>query len=189
MNNKNIGLFALLCSPFLAIDLTVHGGFDNYSPSSIGGLFSFIYMTGWLLSVLALYRMHAGVKKIARAVLVVQMIFLSLAEVSNIWLMIEPGSSSKLYSILDLFWPVSNSFMFVTGLTIILSKQIRGWQRFVPLFVGLWLPTSISLWTLIGKTATAVSFISIYSAVAWSFLALSVYTLPSSHGKQAIAFG
>ena len=63
MNQKTVGIIALLCSPFLAIDFAIHGGFNNYNSTSLGGLFNLIYMTGWLLSVLALYQMHSNAKK------------------------------------------------------------------------------------------------------------------------------
>lgn len=181
MKNKTIGLIALACSPFLAIDLSLHGGFDKYNPTSIGGLFNFIYMTGWLLSILALRQMHANAKKAVKTVFILQVIFLTLAEISNIWIIVEPGSGNSLYLVLDLFWPISNGFMLITGLTILISRQIKGWQRFIPLFAGLWLPVSIALWTSLGKTPVTVACVGIYSAIAWSVLALAVYTsLPSA---------
>lgn len=186
MNNKLIGLIALACSPFLAIDLSLHGGFDNYHPTSIGGVFNFIYMTGWLLTVLALREMHTGAKRTVKTIFIIQIVFLSLAECSNIWLIAEPGSGNNLYAILDLFWPISNGFMLITGLTILISGQITGWQRFIPLFAGLWLPVSITLWSSLGKTPLTVTLVSIYSAIAWSALALAVYTsLPASNKDVA----
>ena len=176
MNQKTVGIIALLCSPFLAIDFAIHGGFNDYNSTSLGGLFNLIYMTGWLLSVLALYQMHSNAKKIVKVIFLIQIIFLTLADISNVWSIIDPQASNNLFTILDLFWPVSNSFMFITGLTIVLSNQIKGWQRYIPLFVGLWLPTGLCFILTLGQTPMTVFFISIYSAVAWSLLALSVYT-------------
>jgi len=186
MNQKTIGIIALVCSPFLAIDLTIHGGFNDYNSTSLGGLFNLIYMTGWLLSVLALYQMHSRSKKIVKTIFLIQILFLVLAEISNVWLIIEPRPSNTLYTILDLFWPISNAFMFFTGLTIVLSKQLRGWRRFIPLFVGLWFPTGLCVSLAVGRTPLTVYFISIYSAIAWLLLALTVYTNRQIQTNQTI---
>src|SRR5215203_2327702 len=107
MNNKTIGLISLCSSPFLAIDFMVHGGFDNHIPTSLGGLFNLIYMTGWFLCILTLYQMHARTKKIVRIVFATQVVFLCLAEISNLWSIVQPVSNNNLFTILDLFWPVS----------------------------------------------------------------------------------
>jgi len=142
-------------------------------------------MTGWLLSILALRQMHANAKKTVKTIFILQIIFLTLAEISNIWIIVEPGSGNSLYLILDLFWPVSNGFMLITGLTILISGKIKGWQRFIPLFIGLWLPFSIAMWTSLGKTQVTVTCVGIYSAIAWSLLALVVYTSPAPAKKEA----
>jgi len=188
MNQKTIGIIALICSPFLAIDLTIHGGFDDYNPSSIGGLFNLIYMTGWLLSVFFLYQKHSGANKIVKTIFLIQIIFLALAEISNVWLIIDPKPSNSIYTMLDFFWPISNAFMFITGLAIVVSKKIGGWQRFVPLFVGFWLPTGLCVSLYLGRTPATVCFISIYSAIAWSLLALSVYSNRQLHKIDALQF-
>ena len=145
MNNKTTRVLTILCGPFLAIDLAIHGGFDNYNPTSEGGVLNFIYMTGWLICVLALYKMHASAKLGVRLIFLVQIAFLFLADTSNVWSMIKPGSHNRLYTALDLFWPISNAFMLVTGISVLLAKKIRGWQRFAPLVAGLWLPTGLTL--------------------------------------------
>ncbi|MGZ3853388.1 MAG: hypothetical protein ACXVBX_11400 [Flavisolibacter sp.] len=187
MNNKIIRLISILSAPFLAIDLAIHGGFDNYNPTSGGGFLNFVYMTGWLLNVIALFKMHSKAKASVRLVFLVQIAFLCLADTSNVWSMIEPGSHNNLYTALDLFWPISNAFMLITGLTVLLSKKINGWQRYVPLLVGLWLPTGLTLELSLGQIPMVVSFIGIYSAVAWSMLGLSVYTSPSmEYREQAV---
>ena len=125
MNKKLIGLVAMLSSPFLAVDLLVHGSFDKYNATSLGGLFSFIYMTGWLLCVLTLYRMHATSRKRVRTVFVIQIIFLCLAEVWNVYAIVEPKANSIVFRITDFFWPISNAFMLVTGITILSAKKKR----------------------------------------------------------------
>ena len=184
MNKKLIGLIAMLSSPFLAVDLLIHGSFDKYNPTSLGGLFSFIYMTGWFLCVLILYGMHATSPKGVRTVFIIQIIFLCVAEVWNVYATIEPKASSIVFRITDVFWPISNAFMLVTGLTIVFAKKIIGWQRYIPLVVGLWLPIGVISLIVFGKSPVTTGIVCGYSVVAWSLLGLSVYTNQHNHEKS-----
>ena len=177
MNTKTLGIIGILTSPFLAADFIVNNVFQEYHPNSLTGVFSLIYMTGWLGCIAALYNHKAsGYKRSGRIVLIIQMSMLILAEGWNIYTIIEPGASTILYHVLDAFWPISNCFMLVTGITIINAKVLKGWQRYVPFVVGLWLPASILISIIIGKSSlAAVLFSSFYSAIAWFLLGLTVY--------------
>jgi len=186
MNNKIIGFFAILCSPFLAIDLILNGSFNEYNPTSLDGLFSFIYMTGWLLCIWFLFQIHTAANKKVKTAFIIQIVFLCLAEIWNIWSVIEPKSDHFIFRTLDLFWPVSNCFMFVTGLAIVLAKRINGWQRYAPLVVGLWFPTGVLAIIAFAKTSTASYFICAYSTIAWSLLGLSVYTNNQHTNKNTL---
>ena len=176
MNKKITGLIAMLTSPFLAVDTMIHGSFDSYNSTSLGGFLNLIYMTGWLLALIFLYRVHADCSKNVKAVFIIQFIFLFLAELWNVWTCIDPKSNHLVFRTLDLFWPISNTFMFITGLTILLAKKVRGWQRYIPLIVGLWLPTGVVTILAFGRSGLSATIVSIYSVVAWSLLGLSIYT-------------
>ena len=178
MNTRTLGLIGMISSPFLAIDFFASGIFDNYQPTSLSGVFNLIYMTGWLCCIVALYRLRAtGNISFGRGVLITQMILLSLGETWNLYAIIEPTANTILFRILDWFWPISNSFMFVTGLSVIAGKRLQGWRRYMPLVVGLWLPIClVSIHFLFGKTTASLYTTSLYSATAWFLLALAVYT-------------
>lgn len=176
MNKKRIGVLAMLSSPFLALDLLINGSFDNYHPTSLGGLYSFIYMTGWLLCVLALYYTHASASQRVKTVLVIQIIFLCLAEVWNVYSIIDPRANNIVFRIVDVFWPVSNAFMLVTGAVILSAKKLTGWQRYMPLAVGFWLPIAVVSAIILGKTQVTTAIVCSYSALAWWLLGLSIYT-------------
>jgi hypothetical protein len=154
----------------------IHGSFTNYNFTSLGGFLNLIYMTGWLLALIFLYRLHFNCSKKVKTVFAIQFFFILLAELWNIWACIDPKSDHVVFRTLDLFWPISNTFMLVTGLTILLTKKVEGWQRYIPLIVGLWLPTGVISILVFGKTNLTATIVSIYSAIAWSLLGLSVYT-------------
>ena len=177
MSTKTLGLLGMITSPFLAIDLLISGMYEKYHASSMSGLFNLLYMTGWLCCVVAFYRNKAtGKNVIGKAVIIVQVVFLLLAETWNVYSIIQPHADTTAFKLLDMFWPVSNSFMFITGLAIIFAKRLAGWQRYIPIIVGMWLPVCLIIFPLVFGRDTITFFTTIiYSAVAWFLLGLSVY--------------
>jgi len=178
MNTRTLGFIAMLGSPFLAIDMFSNGIFERYQPSTMSSIFSLVYMTGWVCSIVALYKMKAtGTRRLGRSVLVVQLLFLTLGEIWNIYSIIKPFETSMLFRILDLFWPISNCFMFFTGLTVLMAKRLSGWRRYIPFVVGLWFPTCLVLTRLLFGSSEATLYITaLYSATAWLLLGLAAYT-------------
>lgn len=138
MDNKTLGIIAIICAPFLYIDSLT--AIQNVN-SRQTGLFDFIYMTGWMCSLIALQqKQFLGRTKFAAIAFFIPITLLSLAQVWNIWIMIAPSSGGTLFRILDSCWPLSNTWMLVTGITALAAKQLAGWKRFMPLVAGLWLP-------------------------------------------------
>jgi hypothetical protein len=184
MNTRTLGLIGILCSPFLAIQLSIYGIFENYKATSLAGIFSLIYMTGWMCSIVGLYKLSAaGNRRIGKTIILIQLIFLSLGEIWNFYSIMAPGSTTTLYRALDLFWPISNLFMFVTGLFVLRAKQLHGWKRFIPFIVGLWFPiTVVMVPAIFGHGQLTVLLVSLYSVAAWSLLGLAVYQCLGKNG-------
>jgi len=181
-----LGWLGILGSPFLAIVLCINGIFENSRETVLGGVLSLLYMTGWMCSILGLYRLNAaGFSKAGKIILTTQVLLLSIGDIWNVYAIIRPGDPALLYSILDLSWPLSNIFMFVTGLAILLAKQLKGWKRIVPLIVGLWFPLTVVLAPVFfGKTNTTVLIIGIYSFISWSFLGMAVIKSAAEKERQ-----
>ncbi len=177
MSTRTLGLIGIVCSPSLALQLKMYGAFGDYKPTSMVGLLCFIYMTGWLCSVIGLYKLKAaGKKKFGKIILIIQIVFLIPGDISNIYCIIQPATSSELFQILDLFWPVSNMFMLITGLAVFFAKQLSTWKRTAPLIVGLWFPLTIVISRLVfGTSLITVNLTCYYSVLAWSMLGLAVY--------------
>jgi hypothetical protein len=139
---KVLGLIAMLASPFLWIERYFYEhALDN---TSLTGACDLIYMIGWSCSIVGLIKlMAAGDNRWGKTILLIQLGCLCIANIWNIWVIIDPLNQSTIFNILDKFWPISNCFMLITGIAVIVSKKISGFFRFVPLIAGLWLPVTV----------------------------------------------
>ena len=185
MNTRTLGVIGMLCSPFLAIDLFSSGIYQNYQPSTMSGIFSLIYMTGWMCSIVGLYRINAiGNRPWIKTIFIIQLLFLSLGEIWNVYSIIDPTSQTILFRTLDMFWPISNCFMFFTGLAVIAAKRLQGWRRYITFVVGLWFPLCLVLVPMMfGRGQVALYTPTLYSAIAWLLLGFTVYTIKSEKQK------
>ncbi len=179
MKNRILGIIGIAGSPFLLLDIIINGGSggDNYNHTSLSGLFSFIYISSWMCSIIGLRNIQAtGSGKWGRSILNVQLLCLAMANCWNIYEIISPGANTTIYFILDKFWPLSNLIMFVTGIAILRSNRLDGWKRYIPLITGLWLPLAIGLTVVIGRNKVSMLLPAAYSVVAWALLGIVVST-------------
>lgn len=108
MSNRTLGILGLIGAPFLLID-TVNNGLNPYQSSSISGLFNFVYMAGWMCSLVALKRRGAfGEGRFGNVLFIVQMSFLTLGNSWSLYEWIQPQANTTLFYFLDAFWPISN---------------------------------------------------------------------------------
>ncbi len=174
MWNRTLGTIGMLGAPFLCIDLIFHSGKANgeaYTHTSLGGIFSLLYITAWMCSIIGLWRLQAtGKNKSGKTLLVIILITLTLANGWNVYEIIDPQANTPLYALLDMFWPISNLVMFIVGIAVIVARKLTGWKRFVPLLVGLWFPISICLFLLLGRTIMVMYLSGLYSAINWIVL-------------------
>ncbi|MGZ5190728.1 MAG: hypothetical protein ACXWCZ_06875 [Flavisolibacter sp.] len=182
MCNKVLGVVALICAPFLCIDFL-----DNQVHSTTSwttGLYGFIFMFGWMASVIGLYRLKAtGYFPMAKAILIFQFLFLLLAQAFNIDVIIHGSINNELQTSLDPFWPVSNGFMIVTGIFVLRANQLQGWHKWIPFIAGCWLPLML-IFKVIG--IENFYFAGFYSAIAWTLLAVVIYIARPFAYKKAI---
>ena len=138
---KVLGSIAMLASPFLWIERYFYEqALDN---TSLTGACDLIYMIGWSCSIVGLIKLRAaGDNFWGKTILLIQLGCLCIANIWNIWVIVDPLNQTTLFNMLDKFWPLSNGFMLITGITVIVGKKISGFFRFVPLMAGLWLPVT-----------------------------------------------
>jgi hypothetical protein len=175
MNNKILGSLALAGAPFFLLSSFLQPYFTFMHQQQFYGIWGCIYITAWMCSIRGLQRLQAtGESKFGKSILWMMLGSLMLANVSNAYQIILPGTRSQFFIILDSFWPLSNLLMLVIGITVAIAKKIKGWRRFVPLMVGLWFPFLVLCMNLFGRSGITGTIGAVYSAVAWSLLALMI---------------
>lgn len=166
----------MLGAPFLFLEMWTNKNGNTFN-TSLTGVYDLLYMLGWMCSVTAFWRMRAGgTNNWGKVVFYIQLLFLSLANVANVWVIINPASGSIIYRVLDMFWPVSNLWMLAVGITLLRAGLLQGWRRYVVLAVGLWLPVIMGVAVVAGKTEVMFYVCGIYSTVAWTVMGWAVFT-------------
>ncbi|QMU27259.1 hypothetical protein [Adhaeribacter radiodurans] len=177
MNNKLLGILALLGAPTLLIGMHLEQTYPSLSNSWFTGVWGITYISAWMASIVALRRLQAtGTSRFGKALLWIISGTLILANISNVYQIILPKDKSTLFIIIDSFWPISNIIMLVVGIMVIKAKVLLGWQRFVPLVVGLWFPLTMLTMAIVGRDAPIMEVVPYYTAIAWSLLAIVVLT-------------
>lgn len=175
MNIKTLGLLALAGAPFFLLSTWLQPLFSFLQEGQFYGAWGIIYLTAWMCSIRGLQLLHAtGTNRWGKAILWVQLTALLLATLSNLYQLLRPGADTTLFFALDAFWPISNALMLITGITVAAAGRLRGISRFVPLMAGLWLPVLVVCLNLFGRTGTTGYVTGIYSAIAWSLLAITI---------------
>jgi hypothetical protein len=174
MNIRNLGFCGMAASPFLAADFILGYINPDHFATPVSGILGFLYMTGWMCSIIALYKLEAaGDGFLGKLVLILQLCFLSLGQLWNLYHILDPVANSALFHFLDVFWPGSNLFMLVTGITVIKAAKLEGWKRYTPFIVGLWLPLSYLAMQIASKPV-ALYFSAAYSIACWFLMGLAV---------------
>ncbi len=139
---KVLGLIAMLASPFFWLERYLYE--QALENTSLTGVCDLIYMIGWSCSIVGLMKLKAaGDNRWGKTILFIQLAFLSIANIWNIWVIVDPLNQSAVFNILDKFWPISNCFMLITGIAVVVAKKVYGFLRFAPLIAGLWLPVTV----------------------------------------------
>jgi hypothetical protein len=173
MNNRLLGTLALLGAPCLLIGSTLENTYPLLAGGWFYGVYGFMHITGWMCSMEVLRRAKAtGHSSFGKLILWLILGTLFLANASNVFAIFAPKDRSMLMIVLDSFWPISNLLMFIVGITVIVSKGLSGWQRFIPLVVGLWFPFAMVYRIFLSNLHLPFNVVFTYSTIAWSVLAL-----------------
>lgn len=187
LTNSTLGTIGIIGAPLMQIAMLLPGFYPELAKTAFDGLSGLAFMLAWMGSLVGLMRLNAtGSSAFGRFIIRANLVTLTLANCWNIYQAIEPGANTPLYWFLDAFWPISMVMMLLVGSTVARVGRLRGWRRYVPLAVGLWLP----LTALVGKlmslplvnmsangsdTNQYVMILSgIYATVCWGLLAYLV---------------
>ena len=189
MNNRLLGIVALIGSPMLLIEAVMYR-FEQHDMTQLAAAMSLLYVVGWVCSVVGMYRLRAtGSGLLGRAILVVQLVLLTLAAM---WTLLyipspTPDTNSLIFQVTDLAWPLSHVFMLIVGIAVLRARVLAGLQRFAPLVCGLALPGSIVLSIIGGELAGSVWF-AIMTALGFALLGYTIFAA-DSRTAPTYAFG
>lgn len=174
-DNRLLGLAGVLGAPWIFIDFIQNGLYERFDTSSESGVHNFLFLAGWLCSIMGLYRAGAmGPQKWRKGIMVMQLFFLGLAIVWSVIEIVSPHSTSKIYYYLNFFWPVAGFFMLITGIVIYSANRLAGWKRYMPLLTGLWFPFTTVVSFLNGPLLSALIISGIYATVSFMLLGLTL---------------
>jgi hypothetical protein len=167
MNNRVLGIIAMVCAPAMLVDELLRLGEEN---ALITGIASMVFMAGWICSNIGMQRMRAtGTGSWGQAVLRIQLVGLVLAFMFGF---IEAtgvlDENDIVFAVTDAAWPLSMLWMVVVGITTVMANRIHGWQRFVPLLCPFWLPIAMVGGQALGEAGGIIGVG--YAAVLWGLL-------------------
>ena len=170
-----LGVLGMLGSPFLFLSLAANGFRDGDS-NRLGAALGLVFALGWFASILGLRILDAaGRRQPARVLLGIQLVAVALANVFQVYEFVAPGSTSALYTIIDIVgWPLDMVLLLITGIAVIVARVFEGWLRFVPLFAALWLPLAIVELPVLGPTVGGAVG-GLHTAIGWFLLGYAVY--------------
>ena len=171
INYRTLSTIAVLTAPFLCIELVYVDHSTSFTPVATG-ILGLIYMIGWMSSVYILKGLHDHIPG-SQYFFGAQLIFLTLAQIWNVLVIIQYEPTAPLYSITDIFWPISNVFMLVLGIAIIKWNVLKGFAKYATLIVGCWLPFSLLIITF-AELDVSRWISGLYSLAAWSLLAMAM---------------
>ena len=176
-NTRILGIIGIIGAPWMFIDFVNNGLYEHFVVTSTSGIRNLLFMTGWICSVLGLYKLGAiGNKRWKKNILIIQLILLCLADIWCIMEMINPNSSSLIVFALNFSWPIGGCFMMVTGIVILMAKKLKGWKRFMPLLAGLWFPQTLVVYIFLRDSTTLLLLSGVYSTIVFSLLGFGIAT-------------
>lgn len=168
-----LGTLGMIGSPFLFLSLAAVG-FEQEKISRLGSFLGLIFAIGWLNNVLGLWTLHAtGTRLGGRILLGVEIVGVVLANLCQIYEIVDPKADSVLFHITDIAWPLSMVTLLVIGIVAIVVRQLQGWTRFTPLVCGLWLPVSILANGILGTTAGLIIG-GVHVTIGWLLLGYAI---------------
>lgn len=181
ISNKTLGIIAMICAPGFLLQ-TVADSIPQLKGSPLGGICDIIYMCGWMCSVVAMRRIHTSRLLNKGVVFNIQLAFLTLANIWNVWVTVDATNNTILFHVLDMFWPLSNLCFLFTGIYIAVKSVLINWHRYIVLIAGLWLPIMIVWMNISGKTNLLLYSSATYTLIVWALIGFMIYKVSRENG-------
>ena len=169
-----LGVLGMVTSPFLFLSFAANG-FQNGDSNQLGAALGLVFSVGWFSNALGLYILGAAGRRLpARILMGVEVFGTILASIFQVYEFVAPGSTSVLYTITDIAWPLSMLTLLIIGIVAIFARQFEGWLRFTPLIAALWLPFGIFEMAVLGETVGQVVG-GLHTAIGWFLIGYAIF--------------
>jgi len=178
-------MLAMLGAPMLLVEvITFVTSNDPNRNSPFVGLTGLVYLGGWICSLVALRRLGVlGRSMASRIVYSIQVTLVVMAGLFSLEEMAYGSFERMPIQVLDLAWPLSHTFMLVTGGLAIGTGVWRGWRRIAPFLPGLKIPMLFALMALgAGNGRGMAGYIqAVFASLAFLLLGYAVFTSSDSN--------
>jgi hypothetical protein len=172
--HRALGLIGMITSPFLFLSFAVNG-FSEGDSNQLGAMLGLVFTIGWFCNILGLQALGAVGRRLPARILVgIELVGVTLAAVFQVYEFAAPGSTSILYTITDIAWPLSMLLLLITGIVTIFARVFEGWLRFTPLIAALWLPLAMIEMPLFGPTL-GQAIAGFHTVLGWALIGYAVY--------------
>ncbi|MPY66401.1 hypothetical protein F8S09_06785 [Deinococcus sp. SDU3-2] len=182
---RTFGLVTLLTAPAMTLEAARHGfqQVANENTDPLGALLYGLFSVGWLCGVLGLRHLRAtGTGKAGRWLLNVLAVTVTLATLQTAMDLLKVPTGNPLYLVTDVAWPLSMLLTLVAGIAAVFARQLKGWTRFVPLFMGAFIPIMV----IQGALGVEVPYLfEAHTILAWGLLGLTLITAAPHADRQA----
>ncbi|MCK8493742.1 hypothetical protein M0L20_17880 [Spirosoma sp. RP8] len=191
LTNRTLGAIGLLGAHYMLIAPLLPMRYPALAQSAFDGLVGLFFMLTWMGSLVGLIRLNAtGNSSFGYFMIRLNLLTLAIANIWNIYQALDPNANTVLYRILDAFWPICMVVMLLVGIIVVRAGTLRGWRRYVPLAVGMWLPLTALVGKLMGSALVHMDAVAdngtlyillisgAYASICWSLLAYLVWTTP-----------
>lgn len=143
---RTLGLITLLTAPAMSLEAARHGfqKVANEHTDPLGALLYGLFSLGWLCGVLGLRHLRAtGTGWAGRWLLNLLSVTVTLAILQTPMDLLRVPTGHPLYVVTDIAWPLSMLLTLLVGIAALFARQLCGWTRFVPLFMGAFIPIMV----------------------------------------------
>lgn len=177
LSTRWLGIIAMIGAPAMLIEGARHSfaKVANEQTDPVGALLYGLFSIGWLAAMLGLRRLQATGRGLAgRLLITIPLFTITLAIGQSLMDLLKVPTSSPLYLVTDLAWPLSMVLTFMVSVAVLLARGLPGWHRWVPLLCGISLPFTLTLMLLGGQELPGWVF-GLHTALGWGLLGYVVF--------------
>jgi len=110
LNHRVLGIMGIIGAPWVFIDYINNGLYEHFLATTASDFKDFLFVTGWLCSLLGLYILSAmGNKRWQKIIMILQLLFLLLLDAWCFIEMVAPSTPSVVSFAFAFLWPLAGA--------------------------------------------------------------------------------